>query len=227
MPTIKTAIICLLVGFLFGLLTCKNCTPPCPTAPESIKSDTAIKYLPSDTSDFSEPILVLEGGRIPTTDKPYVPPIINLEPLPIDTNNITAPLVAKYNILLGAHSDLLEEWMKERVYKNTHRFNDSAVVTTENVVTQNKLIRSRAVLDSIRQIIVTNTITKTVVERKAIGYFGFRSDYNLSDTTLYLGAALSIKLKNDMRFGITGRLNTRANAIFGIEADVPIRLKRK
>jgi hypothetical protein len=220
--------ICLLF-FLLGLVTCKSCikTPACPEVKTETSTDTTKSVNPPQETELHIPTLVFEGGNIEKAEwmnwRPA--PIVRIdsfilfERMPVDTSAIIKPYVDKYNALF-------DEWNLLRKYADTNRFNNGRVII--DALVKNNRLQIKSTLDSTTTTTITNTTTKTIpAKQNVVGYLGVRGGYNFSDSSMNLGAAFSLKLKNDWRFGVAGKINTRSQKTAELEVDIPIRLKRK
>jgi hypothetical protein len=222
MALIKTVLIGVLIGFLFGLMTCKSCTKPCkPAIIDSvrIKTDTVRIIIPAERSEIPQPTLAKETP-------PRIDSFIQFLDLEADTNAILKPLTEKFNSLAARYNKLLLEHNTARSYIDTSKFSNATAIV-ESDVSGNKLQRSRVTLRDMVKETVTNTNTVYVADKRVVGYWGLSGGYQFNDSSLYVGSSFRLKFKNDMLIGIAAKYSSRSNLLVEGEYAVPIRLRKR
>jgi hypothetical protein len=232
LPNWKNCIIVSLIVALVLCCLCKSCTDnsykkqikDLEYTLQNAKKDTTTEIKPKVEGDWQEPILVLEGGKIPGNDKPRVDSFIVYEKIPVDTTAIVSDLVVIYNLLVDEYERLLSEYTVTRLYTDTARFKD-AIGIVDAEVSGNRLVRVKQTLDSLRLTTITHTIP--VPEKpKVKAYVGVRGGYQ-PGSQAYVGAALGLKLKNDMMIKGSYLITASGQGLIGGELDIPINKKRQ
>lgn len=161
------------------------------------KSDTVHIILPKEQTDWHEPVLVMENGKIPEpgSNKPSrVDSFISYEK--VDTGAITSDLIIAYNGLVDDYNELLSDHKKIRLYTDTAVFKNGIGVADVQVQ-GNKLKYIKQTLDSIRQEIITNTVVVAAKPRNILYVSGFAQG-NKTDLVNAIGAGVMFKFKNEL-----------------------------
>jgi hypothetical protein len=228
MQLIKSVAIGLLIGFLLGLMTCKNCTPNSNnTEAASNTSDTIQKPIPPDTGSIREPVLVLEGGKIPS--EPSEPKVLVKYQTVVVKDSLSElelrTLQRHYNDLVKEYEGLYNDYAISRRYTDTTRFVlGRGIVNFE--VEKNRAINIQQTFDSLHYTYVKETIT-IPAQKRMIGYFGVGGFYQIGYPLWYAGGTFKLKFKNDAIIGLNGYINGNGQTIVGAEYAVPIRLGKK
>jgi hypothetical protein len=229
MGNLKGMAVCILFGFIVGLMTCKNCSKPIQTTnpPEQTKSDTIQKPIPSDTGSIREPVLVLEGGKIPTEPlKPVV--FVKHDTLVLSDGATLAELrdlQRAYNTLVSEYEILYNDYATPRKYTDTTRFALGRSIANFEVE-KNRAINFQQIQDSLHYTYIKERVT-VAAPKRMIGYLEIGGFYQLADPLGYLGTGLNLKFKNDAIIGTSIYINGLGKTIVGGKYLVPIRLGKK
>lgn len=181
------AIIAAIAIYLLGLFTCNGYYKnkfQCPT----IKSDTVVKYLPSDTGKTHSNIPI---GKEDTTWIRF--PITEVDSfISFAHDTLTISDTTKIKELQKKYTELLNSFYSTHSYTDTTHFKNG-IVKVQSIVTRNSLMNQRVILDSAFQTQITKTPPPISLKEKTqlwlgIDLYGNKHDY-LS------GAGISATLK--------------------------------
>lgn len=229
MGNLKGMAVCILFGFLVGLMTCKNCSKPIETTntTEQAKSDTIQKPIPNHTGSITEPVLVLEGGKIP--EEPLKPVVFvkhdTVKVKDTSASQELADLQRAYNVLVGEYEILYNDYAISRLFTDTTRFElGRGIMNIE--VEKNRVVRAQQNFDSLHYTYIKERVT-VAAPKRMIGYLEIGGFYQLADPLGYLGTGLNLKFKNDAIIGTSIYINGLGKTIVGGKYLVPIRLGKK
>ncbi len=214
--------------FVMGLFTCKSCRDDCPPATQNdttSHSDTTEKVLPSDTSNWHTGDIAYWESKNDTPRIEYKYKTLK-EYKDVDSAAIIQDVLNQYNSLLSKYTALSNDYNTTRTYNETY-YHEDAISRVESEIKGNKLNRQRAILDSMRQKIITTTNTVTVPEKKRnIMYLGGFVQGNKDKIVNGLGAKLMWKFKNDMILEAGYMRTIQDSGFVQVGYNVPIRIGR-
>jgi hypothetical protein len=217
------AIIVACVTILILLATCNGCK----RGGQIVKptSDSTKTIQPKEERGPTEPILVLENGRIPDDPKVRIDSFIYFDIVEkvkqVDTNAIVQEWIDKYNAIADKYNSLLADWNAKREYEDSARFK-AGLVKVKNTAQRNRIFDQQIILDSAMLLTINNTIPEK--KRNKIG-LALGGQY-WSDTTIALGIGFTLQTKNGRQYGLKGLVDTKQK--WGVMGEVvfPLSLRR-
>lgn len=177
-----------LLGIIIGALLFKGCgVKPCPDVQTVTKTDTVTVYSQPERSETHTNIHPVNEER--------VKPVGRVDPLHAAQSGRQQPGDTAH---LGSEtSAIVEDYWIRRNYSDTFRFASGRVIV-RNSVLNNKLEKQDAVLDSVKQITITNTVTRTIMQPRRIkGYLTAAVYGNPTDLITGYGGGFMLQFKND------------------------------
>jgi uncharacterized protein YutD len=214
------AIIVICITILILLATCNGCK----RGGEVTQPKTDTSYIPGEKTIVREPLLVLEGGRIPDEPKYRINSFVQFDIVEkikdVDSNAIVQSWIDKYNDVADKYNLLLSDWNLEREYVDSARFS-AALVTVKNKIHHNRNVGQQIFLDSALR-------TTTIIPEKKRNKVGLAiGGQYWSDTTIALGAGFTLQTKKGRMYGIKGLIDTKQR--WGVMGEIifPMSLRRK
>lgn len=190
------AVIILVIGFFLIREGCNKVTCPEIVSRTETK-DTVIVV--SDKVDSSAP-------AAPTLVKSTKPQPVRVDSFIVFEKADTAAILANCAM--------------QNSYSETYRLPQGRV-RVDNTTQNNEITSQRVFLDSVQQMVITNTITNTVAEKKKnTVWFGASGGYR-TDTTVTIGVSLMLINKKRTGFEIDAKIDNRGK----VTGEVGIKIK--